>query len=643
MSSTVVSIDSARSAASYAQRYVGLGWWVLPLTPGTKKPLSRLVPNGFHNATNDPTTVERWWNEWPEAGIGVALKRSGLVAIDIDPRNGGIDTMDALEARHGPIVSDVLAYTGGGGEHRVYAAELVERLPGKLGPGVELKADGYIAVEPTLHPSGKHYAWEASSDPLDGIIPTTLPTWIRDLAGPEVVISSAASAPIPIDSRRVASLQEALRYIGSDEREVWVRVGQAIHNEMPGEAGFLIWDTWSKSSSKYDPRDQLRVWRSFKHKGLAGVGINTVFAMAQAVGWKNDGGVKSDMANPISALSDWVLTLEQLHARAARLSWAVKGLVPDASIGVIFGASGTFKSFIALDYVLHRAYGMPWLGRKTRQAVPIYIAAEGGAGFMRRIEAWHLQHGRDWHECPMRVVPIAVTLRTDAKLLREAVQALGVVPGDIVVDTMSQTFTGDENSSDDVSSFLRTLGTELRDAFGCTVTIIHHTGHTATERPRGSSAMLANVDFMFGVFRNDGEAPIATVECVKQKDAEKAAPFDMSMARHQLGKDEDGDAITSLCAQHLNLAETLLAGDKAAARGSHRELFLALAQNGMAMKELRTLFLERLGEVTEATRKAFTRSRQWAIEHRFIEDAQGTVIVLQAVDNSLVEEVLNGY
>ena len=75
---------------------------------------------------------------------------------------------------------------------------------------------------------------------------------------------------------------------------------------------------------------------------------------------------------------------------------AVKGLIPEQSIGFIFGASQTFKSFIALDYALHRAYGMRWMGRKTRQAVPVYLAAEGGAGIMRRIEAWHLARNRDW-------------------------------------------------------------------------------------------------------------------------------------------------------------------------------------------------------------------------------------------------------
>jgi hypothetical protein len=270
VTATVHDIDTARTPLNYALRYLRLGLWVLPLEPKTKKPLGRLVHNGFHDATNDPATAQTWWTQHPEAGIGIAVRKSGWVVVDIDPRNGGIDTIDALEAQHGALVSDVMAYTGGGGEHRVFAAQLVEGLPGKLGPGVDLKADGYIAVEPTLHPSGKQYAWEASSDPLDGVVPSTLPSWIRDLGrGAPAASTYQAPAVQPMDPRRLASVREALVTINSDERDTWVRVGAAIQNEMPGQDGFSLWDSWSQASAKYDAQDCIRVWRSFKVRGLA--------------------------------------------------------------------------------------------------------------------------------------------------------------------------------------------------------------------------------------------------------------------------------------------------------------------------------------------------------------------------------------
>lgn len=623
MVASVTDIDAARSALSFALRYIRLGLFVLPLEASTKKPLGRLVRNGFHDATNDPELATRWWMANPQAGIGIAVKKSGWVVVDIDPRNGGIETIDALEAKHGPLQSDVLAYTGGGGEHRVFAAQLVEALPGKLGEGVDLKADGYIAVEPTIHPNGRVYQWEASSDPLDGVVPSTLPGWIRDLARTPPPVDSYVPPPVqPIDPRRLTSAREALAHISSDDRDTWVRVGAAIQNEMPGQDGFLLWDSWSQGSDKYDPQDAIRVWRSFKARGLAGVGLNTVFAMAQGDGWKNTGGAQV-APQPEFPPEGLVLTLEQLHARSASVRWAVKGIIPEQGVGFFYGASQAFKSFITLDYALHRTYGMKWLGRKTKQATPIYLAAEGGAGLMRRIEAWHQARGMDWRKCPMRVVIVALTLRTQAKHLREAIEAADVAPGDVIVDTMSQTYSGDENSNTEVAEWLRILGLELRDALCTTVVIVHHTGK-AGESLRGASAMFNNTDFVLSVER-DGKELLATLDFPKTKDAERPEPQTFELSVQQLGRDEDGDPITSLAARHINNAQALADAHRreaGAGRGGRNMLLVSLAQNGMRERELRKVFYEAIPEADpEARKKAFYRARDWAMKSGYFEIA----------------------
>lgn len=330
---------------------------------------------------------------------------------------------------------------------------------------------------------------------------------------------------------------------------------------------------------------------------------------------------------------DLVLTVEQLHAKAGAVTWAVKGLVPEHGLGFWFGASGTFKSFIALDYALHRAYGMPWLGRKTKQAVPVYLAAEGGAGLMRRIEAWHRDRGMVWQDCPMRVVIRPLTLRTQAAELRVAIERAGVKPGDLTVDTMSQTFSGNENSNDEVADWLRVLGTELRDGLGCTVGVVHHTGHAATERPRGASAIISNIDFGFGVFRDEKEM-LATMEFAKIKDGERPEAVTFELRRVELGTDEDGDPITSLAACHLAAQDQLseaMQREAHAGRGGRHKLLLSLAQNGMPEKELRNLFSRDVDIAdSEARRKAYYRARLWAIEAGYIEIAEGFVIVLRA-------------
>jgi hypothetical protein len=275
-------VPSLSTTLSYALAYARLGWHVLPIEPGEKRPFGRLVPRGHNQATTDEAVIRGWWTAYPMAGIGVAQKASGLVTIDVDPRNGGLDTMEMLEAQHGPLASDVLAYTGGGGEHRVFVSGLVENLPGRLGPGVDVKADGFIVVEPSIHPSGKQYVWEASSDPLHGIVPSTLPGWIRDLSRAAAPAAPVLPATRYVDPKQVEELRSALAALPADDYHQGVLFGNAL-SEL-GQAGFMLWDEWSKASTKYDPRPMIGKWRSFK-PGAAR--IESIFFAAQQAGWVN--------------------------------------------------------------------------------------------------------------------------------------------------------------------------------------------------------------------------------------------------------------------------------------------------------------------------------------------------------------------
>jgi hypothetical protein len=283
------------SSLDYALKYAAIGWHVFPVwgakdgrcrcgglckSPG-KHPVEHLAPRGQTDATTDATTVRRWWAQMPEAGIAVNLRPSDLVAIDIDPRNGGFLTMEQIEAAHGPMVSDVLAFTQGGGEHRVFLLNAEINLPGKLGPGVDVKRNGYIVIEPTRGPLGV-YAWEASSNPLEGAIPSPLPDWMRSLATVQAPDFEATVASRYVTEAQIVELRDALAVLPSDDRDTWVRYGLAL---CPlGQAGFDLWDAWSRKSAKYDPVDSIRVWRSFKP---GTINFESIFFEAQQCGWVN--------------------------------------------------------------------------------------------------------------------------------------------------------------------------------------------------------------------------------------------------------------------------------------------------------------------------------------------------------------------
>ena len=617
-------LDADRSALSCALSYINRGWHVLPLVPRAKQPFGALVPNGVHGATNSPEQARAWWEKCPDAGVGIALKASGLVAVDVDPRNGGMETLERLEAQHGQMQSDVYAFTGGGGLHFVFQAQVVEALPGTLGPGIDLKKDGYIVAEPSIHPSGRQYTWEASSDPLEGSVPTALPGWIRDLArAPFHAAPSVAVAVPPLAPERRESLLNALQHVDADSRDNWLQVGMAINNEMPGAEGFQLWDAWSRQSSKYDAQDQMRVWRSFNPRGLAGVGLNTVFKMAQLSGWRNEGPaaqVASSAEKPAQTLP--ILNVAELEQASAAVTWAVKHVIPSDSVGVMFGASGTFKSFLALDFALHSLHGMQWLGKKTKKGPVLFIAAEGGSGIWRRVKAWHMARGLDWRGIEFYVVPLAVMLNKGADQVVEAAQRVGVTPATVIVDTLSQTFDGEENSANEVAGYFRALGNGFRALWRCVVLVIHHSGHVATERPRGSSAIVANVDFMLGVFRDEKEL-IATMTCEKQKDGDRFEPVQFQLTPVTLGYDEDGDAVSSLSAARINHVEELLAarlGEARAGRNGRLALLMTLAFDGQAEQDLRMAFYKQLPDLDQDSKKrAYYRTKEAAIQARILD------------------------
>jgi hypothetical protein len=160
--------EMLEAALGYASR----GWPVLPLHWPTEGGCScgrEICPNpgkhpltthGKDDASTDPATIRGWWSHWPEANIGVATgKKSGLLVVDIDPRNGGDPQNLPKDLPDTPI-----ARTGGDGWHYYFQhPENGLKVPGKLpgSPGIDLKGTGgYVVAPPSRHGSGRNYEWQ---------------------------------------------------------------------------------------------------------------------------------------------------------------------------------------------------------------------------------------------------------------------------------------------------------------------------------------------------------------------------------------------------------------------------------------------------------------------------------------------------
>lgn len=119
------------------------------------------TPNGFKDASTDSFQIGEWWEKWPDANIGIVTGAvSGLFVLDVDLRHGGDETLAQMERQYGALPRTAKVRTGGGW-HYYFRHPGGEVRSGKLGPGIDLKADGgYVVAPPSLHASGQSYEWE---------------------------------------------------------------------------------------------------------------------------------------------------------------------------------------------------------------------------------------------------------------------------------------------------------------------------------------------------------------------------------------------------------------------------------------------------------------------------------------------------
>lgn len=286
-----------------ALAYAARGWRIVPVhhirpdgscscgkadckSPG-KHPRT---PHGQKDATCDPEVIAKWWDVWPEANIAVFCQPSGLAVVDVDPRNGGDETLAALEQEHGELTSSLVAHTGGGGKHIFYAApQDGAKLPGKIGKGIDFKNNGYVLLAPSNHKSGERYRWANGGVAESGEL-ESLPQWI--INGPEEKMpprpapNKEQATPIDADE-----FHAALFSIPNDESvsyDDWLKVGAGVHDHTNGrEDGFALFDRWSElNGEKYDPDTTRKLWGSLgKYQGRNATAL-TIFKMAREHGWR---------------------------------------------------------------------------------------------------------------------------------------------------------------------------------------------------------------------------------------------------------------------------------------------------------------------------------------------------------------------
>ncbi len=220
------------------------------------------------------------------ANVALHPGLSRLVILDIDPRNGGLKTMERLEHRHGPIESFVIVDTGGGGEHRYFREEEGVTYPSSLGPGVDvLSGSKYPIIPPSRHHSGGQYRWREGCDLIEGVMFLTLfPKKVlikeQPSAGP------TESAELAETETEVSRLRSALESIPADcSRNEWRDILYSIKSTGWNIAEELA-RGWSQTAPELWSQEAFdSIWQDAKPIREGGRTTGSIYYLAKRNGW----------------------------------------------------------------------------------------------------------------------------------------------------------------------------------------------------------------------------------------------------------------------------------------------------------------------------------------------------------------------
>ena len=226
--------------------------------------------------------------------------------------------------------------------------------------------------------------------------------------------------------------------------------------------------------------------------------------------------------------------------------YLINQILESEAMGILGGASMTYKSFLALRMAYSIATGCPFFGHETfKQGSVLYVCGEGKGGVSRRWRALTKKYG-DAPKGSFMLYNRSTAFKSGICMQRLADTIDRLKPSLVIFDTFASLSGGvEENSTTEVALALANIRKVCGDA---SVLVVHHYGKNAALGLRGASNFLNDVDFAYECVRPE-LIPVATFTCLKTKDGEFFHPMDFTGSSVPLGLyDQTGKEVYSLVA-----------------------------------------------------------------------------------------------
>jgi hypothetical protein len=332
-------------------------------------------------------------------------------------------------------------------------------------------------------------------------------------------------------------LEEPLWYAGLSIAQHCSDRNTAIHDISKDYQGYTPQETEKKANQTQDKPQSCETFNKLNPKVCDGCSHRGKITNPLALGKEE----------PQVEIKESIFDTYDDLMEAPDMEWLVEDLIVKHSVNMIFGKSGSTKSFLALHMALALSHKREFfdLGSDVDAHVPvIYVALEGKSGMKNRLKGYHQWFSEDKPK-DFYISDFNPVLTQDATVdaFIKQTKKLGVKDPLIIIDTYNQaTPSMNENDAGQTGAVMKNCQKMVKE-LGATVLIVHHSNKSEDGDYRGSSAIHGAMDTMLKVKETTGKDSKDSwyqLSVYKIKDGEVGREFSYKTIKVDLGINAKG-------------------------------------------------------------------------------------------------------
>jgi hypothetical protein len=495
------------AALAYARR----GWHVVPLHTTTRGICScgRLdcsspgkhprTQNGLHSATTDPDDVEYFWDQWPDANIGIVAGPSHLAIVDLD-------SADAITRWKALGLGQPTLYAKTGKGMHLYYEDPTQAGKPSVGEGIDFRAGpSYVVAPPSVHANGNTYTWQNDGTPIATVSLEVLAHFAK-----QRVEDARANDGLTIKAgsrhRALVSLAGSTRRRGHTEEEILALLRATNETRVQPPMGDYELTQIARSAATWEPGSP---------------------ELHDAIFLGTPPATQEEVAEEARSL---VESWSEFHAHTPEdITWIVDGLIAESSLVFIAAPPKSGKTWVALGLAIYTALGQPFLDHPSEASPVLYIALEGHRAAIRtRVSIFARgagvdPAGRGLDNLHIMYKPPGIDIADGAWAgkITSAAEQLGAKL--VIVDVLRAAAPGmreDGKGAEDFAKIRANLAP--LQTTGCSVVLLHHfvkrnesnKGRGIGELMSGSGALFGHADLVLGITATEDGAKRMRLEAI---------------------------------------------------------------------------------------------------------------------------------